>query len=207
MKRSDRGRPWRERAAEARAQLDEWRAVRALVRGFGVRGSDVDDVAQEVATVLHKKTSSTPSESDTTTRPALERRALVWGVARRAALSHRRRCARVRRAMEAAQLMTAPAEPTPEEHAIEHEDAAHVEHAIEALRTAEPALYEVLSRRLDGHAVPAIAEAIGVPEGTAYTRLRLAREALGATARRRAAEQMGHAQRARLKTGARRRWR
>ena len=209
MKRSnsDVERPWRERAAEVRAQLEEWRAVRALVRFFGIRGADVDDVAQEVATALHRKALSEPSGSDATTRPALDRRALVWGVARRTALNHRRRCARRGRALEEAMLLLViAAEPTPEDRAIAREVAAHVERAIETLRTAKPSLHEVLLRHLDEETVPAIAKAIGVPEGTAHTRLRLARKALDAMVQRQTAEQNGRAQRARLKTGARRRW-
>ena len=203
MKRSDTATepPWRARAAEARAQLEEWHAVRALLGRFGIRGADVDDVAQEVVMVLHKRTSS-----DNATTP-IDRRALVWGVAQRLARSHRRRFAKRQRAMEAAALLLlSPAEPTAEERAIEGETAAHVERAIAVLRTAQPSLYEVLSRHLADDAIPVIAKAIGVPEGTAHARLRRARKALGATVRRQTAEQNGRAQRARLTTGARGRW-
>lgn len=181
---------------ETLARFEELKTVRVLVRRFGVRGADVDDVAQEVAKALHAKALS---DRGTT---LIDRRALVWGVARRAALYHRRRNAKRWRAMaEAELLMIAPAEPTPEEQAISREDLARAARALAVLRSAQPALYEVLSRQITGEAVTAIAEASGVPQGTAHTRLRRARKAFEAMVRRQAAEQTSRVQRARFKTG------
>ena len=186
---------WRERAERAREQREEWRAIRALVRRFGVRGADVDDVAQEAALALRGSTSP------------IERRALAWGIARRLSTRHQHRSAEQRRAMEnAAQLMTSTPEPSPEERAFAHHTAAILDRAIGALRTAEPALYEVLLHHLEGLSVTEIAKTIGVPEGTAHNRLRRAREAISATVQREAAAEASRARWVRLTTGARGRW-
>jgi len=186
---------WRERAQRAREQIAEWRALRALVRRFGVHSAEVDDIAQEAALALHRADSP------------LERRALAWGIARRLSMRHRRRSALHGRAMEdASRLASSPPEPTPEDRVFAHDTAAILERAITALRAAEPTLYEVLMHHLEGLSVVAIAKRIGVPEGTAYNRLRRAREEIRATVQRETAAKANRAQRVRLMTGARRRW-
>ena len=207
MKRSDENKPFGARWAETRAQIEELRTVRALVSRLGVRGADVDDVTQEVVMALHCMTSKESTDREASTPIALERRALLWGVARCTVRNHRRRFANRCRAMEGAvHLMILRPEPTPEERMIAREASDHVERAIAALRATQPSLYEVLSRQLAGEKTSAIAEAIGVPEGTAHARLRRARATVDATVQRQAAERKGRANRARLKIGAQTRW-
>ena len=72
----------KDRMTETRVQFEELRTVRVLVRGFGIRGADVDDVTQDVAKALFQRTSKESTDGETTTPTALDRRALVWGVAR-----------------------------------------------------------------------------------------------------------------------------
>ncbi|MBP6835076.1 MAG: hypothetical protein KA978_30100, partial [Deltaproteobacteria bacterium] len=90
---------WRERAAEARARAEEWRTLRALVLRFGVEADQADDVAQEAALPLHRTSS------------VLERRGLVWGIAKNTAAQHlRANMVRLQALEEAAPLLcTRPA--------------------------------------------------------------------------------------------------
>ena len=185
---------WRDRAAEAHARAEEWRTLRALVLRFGVDADQADDVAQEAALALHRPSS------------ILERRALVWGVAKHTAAQHLRADMLRRQVFEeAAPLLCSPPAQAAEDLAIAHGPRAMLERAIEGMRHAAPRLFEVLSLHLDGLTMPEIAAALLVPYGTAQTRFQGARAVLRETVRRWAAEDASRAQWAQLK-GARKRW-
>ena len=186
---------WRERAAQARAQAEEWRTLRALALRFGVDADQADDVAQEAALALHRTSS------------VLERPALVWGVAKHTAAHHMRADMLRRQGFEeAVPLLCSPPAPAAEDLAIAHGPRAMLEQAIEEMRRAEPQPFEVLSLYLEGLTVPAIAAALLVPYGTAATRLQRAREALRETVRRWTAKDANRAQLAQLTKGALKRW-
>ncbi len=169
---------WRDRAAQARAQAEEWRALRRLVMRFGVESDQADDVAQEAALALHRAAS------------ILERRALVWGVAKNTAAQHlRAKMVRDRVLEEAASLLRPSPAPAAEELAIAHGPRVMLERAIEKMKGTEPQPFQVISLHLDGLSVPEIAIALGVPYGTAATRLQRARAVLRATLERWEAEE------------------
>lgn len=186
---------WRDRAAAARLQADEWRAIRVLLFRLGVEADQLDDVTQETALTLHRTTS------------VVERRALVWGIARNKAASHRRTREKRRRVFEeTAPLMRAQPSPTAEDLAIAHGQSAILHRAIEELKDAAPRLHEVLSLYLDGLTVAEIAAMLPVPRGTAETRFRRARMVLRETVRRWTAEDARRERWALLTKGARKRW-
>jgi RNA polymerase sigma-70 factor (ECF subfamily) len=144
-----------------------WRALRRL----GVPEHAVDDAAQEVFIVAAKKLS--------TITPAYERR-FLYGVALRVAANARRaRAARPERAETVELEETASAAPSPEalldrKRARELLDAT-LEAMPDDLRTAF-VLFE-----LEGCSAPEVAALLGIPIGTATSRLRRAREAFRAS--------------------------
>lgn len=186
---------WRDRAAQARAQAEELRTLRALALRFGVDADQADDVAQEAALALHRTSS------------VLERRALVWGVAKHTAARHLRTNMLRRQVFEeAAPLLRASPAPAAEDMAIAHGPRAMLEQAIEEMRRTAPRLFEVLSLHLEGLTMPEIAAALLVPYGTAETRFQRARAVLRETVRRWAAKDASRAQLAQLTKGAPKRW-
>ena len=188
----------RDRAAQARAQAEEWHTIRRLVRRFGVEVDQADDIAQEVALALHR----TPA--------ILDRGVLVRTVAKRKAAIYRRGRGRRFRAMERAATDTrAQTHPPPnaEERMITHGAIAMLRRAIEELKTAAPQLDAVLSLHLEGLTASEIAEVLRIPCGTADTRLRRARATLREQMSRWAAENAHREQWAQLTKGAPRRWR
>ncbi len=143
-----------------------WRALRRL----GVPEHAVDDAAQEVFIVAAKKL--------TTIAPAYERR-FLYGVALRVAANARRaRAARPEKSETVELEETASAAPSPEalldrKRARELLDAT-LEAMPDDLRTAF-VLFE-----LEGCSAPEVAALLGIPIGTATSRLRRAREAFRA---------------------------
>jgi RNA polymerase sigma-70 factor (ECF subfamily) len=160
---------FREHAAYA------WRVLRRL----GVHESDVEDVCQEVFVVIHRRLPEFEGRSAV--------RTWVYGICVRAASDYRRRAHRRR------EIVT---EAPPEQEA---KDDAHQELAAREARThldrilseldddkrAVFVLYEIESLPMND-----VAEAVGCPVQTAYSRLHAAR-ALVATAAKRLRERSG----------------
>lgn len=143
-----------------------WRALRRL----GVPEHAVDDAAQEVFIVAAKKLE--------TIAPAYERR-FLYGVALRVAANARRaRAARPERPETAELEETASAIPSPEALLDRKRARELLDTTLEAmpddLRTAF-VLFE-----LEGCSAPEVAALLGIPIGTATSRLRRAREAFRA---------------------------
>jgi RNA polymerase sigma-70 factor, ECF subfamily len=140
--------------------------VLRTLRRLGVRPAEVDDLAQEVFTVVFRRL----SDYD----PSRPIGPWLFGIAFRIVSVHHR--ARSRRIVEV------PADPL--ELAA---DDAHGPEAGVADRQARRLLLQALDvldldqraalvmHDIDGQAVPAIAEALGVPVPTVYSRLRTAR--------------------------------
>ena len=188
---------WRDRAAANRMQAKEWHAIRRLLMRFGVKADQADDIAQEVALVLHR----TPS--------ILDRGALTWGIVKWKAMTYRRSRRRQHRATaRAAPMIQTEAHPPPsaEERMITYDAIARLRRAIEEMKTAAPQLHAVLSLHLNGLVATEIAEALRIPCGTADTRLRRARTTLRKQMERWAAENAHREQWTQLTKGAPRRW-
>jgi RNA polymerase sigma-70 factor, ECF subfamily len=150
-----------------------WRSLRRL----GVRPADVDDALQEVFVVAARRLADIASGRD---------RSFLFGIAARVA-STRRRTTRRRPEDGEAGLDEKPSDdPDPEE--------------LSELRRARPVLQQILDAmsddcravfilaELEELSTREIAEVLGIPQGTASSRLRSAREDFHAAVRRLAAQ-------------------
>lgn len=147
-----------------------WRALRRL----GVREADVPDVAQEVFVVVHRKLPEFEGRSTLKT--------WIYGICVRTASDYRRR-AHVRRE-EPTDRADEGRRSAPQLADLERQEArALLDAALDALdedKRAVFVLYEI--EELD---MPHVAEALGCPQKTAYSRLYAARKQVEAFVRRR----------------------
>jgi len=162
-----------------RALFDsEFRYVWNTLRYLGVRPADVQDVGQEVFLTVHRLLSG--GEVPRKTRPWL------FAFCHNAASNYRQQ-ARHRR--------EAPSEDAPdppdsakgaEARVAAREESARVAEILDALDLDRRAV--LVSHDMDEIAMPDVADALGIPLNTAYSRLRLARRDFLAAARRRGLE-------------------
>jgi RNA polymerase sigma-70 factor (ECF subfamily) len=138
-----------------------WRVLRRL----GVREADVEDLCQEVFVIVHKKLPDFEGRSSV--------RTWIYGIALRVASDHRRR-AHVRRE-EATGAVPEERLSAPQLRELERERAkAMLDEALAELdddKRAVFVLYEI--EQLD---MKEVAEAVGCPLQTAYSRLHAARK-------------------------------
>jgi RNA polymerase sigma-70 factor, ECF subfamily len=158
-----------------RALFDaEFRYVWNTLRYLGVRPADVQDVGQEVFLTVHRKL--TAGEVPRSTRAWLF--ALCYSAA-----SNYRQLARHRREALGENLPDAPdSARDAEAHLASHQESARVARVLDALEIDRRSV--LVSHDMDGIPIPEIAEALGIPLNTAYSRLRLARKDFVAAARR-----------------------
>lgn len=146
-----------------------WRALRRL----GVRDADVEDLSQEVFVVVHKKLGDFEGRSAMST--------WIYGICVRVASDHRRR-AHVRRE-QPTDRMPDERHSAPQLKELEREQArALLDRALESIdddKRAVFVLYEI--EQLD---MPEVAEAVGCPLQTAYSRLYAARKKVETEMRR-----------------------
>jgi RNA polymerase sigma-70 factor, ECF subfamily len=140
--------------------------VLRTLRRLGVRPAEVDDLAQEVFTVVFRRL----ADYD----PSRPIGPWLFGIAFRIVSVHHR--TRSRRIVEA------PADPLelaaddadgPEANVADRQARRLLLQALDALDLDQRAA--LVMHDIDGQAVPAIAEALGVPVPTVYSRLRVAR--------------------------------
>lgn len=140
-----------------------WRVLRRL----GVREADVEDVAQEVFVVVHRKLDAFEARSSM--------RTWIYGICVRVASDHRRR-AHVRRE-EATSRPPERVGSAPQGKELEARQArAILDAALDALDESKRAvlvLYEIEQVPMKD-----VAEALGCPLQTAYSRLHAARREL-----------------------------
>lgn len=138
-----------------------WRVLRHL----GVRGSDVEDVAQEVFVVVHRRLPAWEPRADI--------RSWLYGIAWRVAKDHRQRAWN----RKSTSLETEP-EPisfdAPDERAIARQALARVEKVLAGLDEEQRMVFVLYE--IEGMTMEDIAAAMSCPLKTAYSRLRLARE-------------------------------
>lgn len=146
-----------------------WHALRRL----GVREADLEDITHDVFLAVLRKL----DEYD----PARPLRPWLFGFAFRFASDYRDR-AQHRREVFAEPLEPPDARPTALERVLENEALAVARGALEQLELGRRAVF--ILHELDECAMPEVAEALGIPLNTAYSRLRLARADLAATVRR-----------------------
>ena len=142
-----------------------WRSLRRL----GIREEDAADVAQEVFIVVHRKLPEFAGRSKVTT--------WLYGVCFRVASERRRARPRAELgAQEAAALVGRPADPATT--AERNEGLAMLERVLDRIPDDQRAVFCLFE--LEGMTGEEIAEALEIPLGTAYSRLRLARAAFSA---------------------------
>ena len=138
------------------------------LRRLGVREADLEDVAHEVFLVVHR---TLPSYD-----PARPLKPWLFGIALRVASDYRR-LAHLRRATP-----PAGAEPTappshegdsPHELLVRKQTQERVIAALDKIPLERRGIFVL--HEMHGHTMPEVADALGVPLNTAYTRLRTAR--------------------------------
>lgn len=142
------------------------------LRRLGVHSSDLDDVTQDVLITLHRRREHyDPSRSLT---------AYVFGYLFRVASDYRRKSFR-RHERTGVAAIAVSSEPSPEEQASTRGRLALVERALEALPEGRREVFVMAV--IEEHSIPEVAEAMGIPLNTAYSRLRVAREEFVAAVR------------------------
>lgn len=146
-----------------------WRALRRL----GVGEADIDDVCQEAFLVVHRKLDTFHGGSSLTT--------WLYGICIRVASEHRRRPHRRREEMT--DTLPETSVPAQQDTALETSRAlAQLDAALDALdddKRAVFVLYEIEQLTMND-----VAEAVGCPLQTAYSRLHAARKIVEAALRR-----------------------
>ena len=150
---------------------------------FGVGTANVEDLAQEVFLVLHRRLDDFDAKQDL--------RSWLFGIARRVAQTHRRGMARAERKLKV--VPAAEPRPAPDEVVARNEEIEMVDRFITSLPDKLRDVF-VLSE-VEGVPAPDIASALDLKVNTVYSRVRLARERFARVLKRhRAAEerQRGH---------------
>lgn len=139
--------------------------VHRQLRRLGVHPSDLDDVTQDVLITLHRR-----REDYDPSRPL---RAYLFGYLFRVVSDYRRRSFRRHERTGIVTEVTSPLA-SPEELASSRDQLAHVERALAALPEGRREVFVMAV--IEEHSIPEVAEAMGIPLNTAYSRLRVARE-------------------------------
>jgi len=146
-----------------------WRALRRL----GVREADIEDVCQEVFVVVHRRLADFEGRSSP--------RTWIYGIAIRTASDYRKRASHVREVATA----TPPdvlSRDNPHDALSARQARATLDRLLDALdddKRAVFVLYEIEEVPMNE-----VAEAVGCPLQTAYSRLHAARKAVAEGARR-----------------------
>jgi RNA polymerase sigma-70 factor (ECF subfamily) len=146
-----------------------WNTLKRL----GIPDRDAEDAAQDVFIVVHRHL----REYDPT-RPL---RPWLFGICYRVAIAHRRRARNQRERID--DVHDVADESRRADDQLEDKQAQDlVRRALDALDLDRRAM--IVMHEYDGAAIPQIAETLGIPLNTAYSRLRLAREQFVAAVRR-----------------------
>jgi RNA polymerase sigma-70 factor, ECF subfamily len=151
-----------------------WRALRRL----GVRDADVEDVCQEVFLVVHRKL------GDFAHRSSL--RTWLYSIALRCASDYRRR-AHVKREATTSQVVDAPIDAPQPTSVADRQARAMLDEILDTLDEPKRAVFVLYE--LEELTMAEVAEAVGCPLQTAYSRLHAAREAFEAGVKRRQAKE------------------
>jgi RNA polymerase sigma-70 factor (ECF subfamily) len=134
------------------------------LRRLGVREADVEDVAHEVFLIVHRRLA--------TYDPARPIRRWIFGIALRVAADYRK-LARTRYEAPTATIDARDSDPMPDERLAAEQLRSTVIAALDALDLDRRAV--LILHDIEEVPVPAVAETLGIPVNTAYSRLRLAR--------------------------------
>jgi RNA polymerase sigma-70 factor (ECF subfamily) len=145
-----------------------WRCLRSL----GVRDAQLDDALQDVFLVVQKRLPEFDGGAQLST--------WLYAIALRIARKYRERARREPLSLDAAPGALREASPAPsgEGHALQNERLALAHAVLETLSDEQREVF-VLAR-VEEMSAPEIAEVIGIPLNTVYSRLRAARLAFDA---------------------------
>jgi RNA polymerase sigma-70 factor (ECF subfamily) len=149
-----------------------WRSLQRL----GVREMDLEDALQEVFIVVHRKLATYDGNARLST--------WLFGICLRVAAGQRRK-AHLRRERASTDWEDAPDDrphANPEASAMRREAEQRLERALDALGLERRAVFVMFE--IEGMPAPAIAELLGVPVGTVYSRLSTARAEFSRAAER-----------------------
>jgi len=138
-----------------------WRSLRR----FGVPEADIDDAAQHAFITLSSRLAEI--------RPGAERSFLL-GTCERLAANQRRKLARRREVADEELERRATREPNPEQMMVEKQRRQKLDEGLAELPLDQRAVFVLFE--LEGFGLREIAESLGIPLGTATSRLRRARE-------------------------------
>lgn len=138
-----------------------WRSL----RGLGVRESELDDAAQEVFVIVHRRLA--------TFRGASTIRAWLFGIVRNVAFKHRRRLARKPTTSETPGTEAVQPGPSALERAQDKEAAAFVQRFLAQLNDKKREIFVLAV--LEEMNIVDVAATLSIPVNTVYTRLRSAR--------------------------------
>ncbi|MCA9671898.1 MAG: sigma-70 family RNA polymerase sigma factor [Myxococcales bacterium] len=142
------------------------------LRRLGVPDRDLEDKAQDVFVVVHRKLADYDRA-----RPI---RPWLTGIAARVALDHLRKAYRKHEDLRE-QIETAHQQRDPEQQLAERQARELVLAALDRLDLDQRAVFVLAD--IEGHSMPEIAEIIDAPLNTLYSRLRLARQRFTRVAR------------------------
>jgi RNA polymerase sigma-70 factor (ECF subfamily) len=134
---------------------------------MGVLRSDIEDLVQEVFLIAHRNGGYTPGPAKPTTYLA--------SIAFRAATTHRRKRQTRSFVQHADEIVERAGDErmSPERYAEQKRQLVLLDRALSALDPDKRAVF--VMAELNGESVVAIAEGLGIPVDTAYSRLRAAR--------------------------------
>jgi RNA polymerase sigma-70 factor (ECF subfamily) len=148
--------------------------VLRILRRMGVPEADLEDAAQDVFVVVHRKLPGYDGRASV--------RTWLFGIAQRIALARRRR-AHARHEVTRADVDTAGQRPSLSEDAAQLDARALLIDAIDRLDSDKRAVFVLYE--IEGFSMHEVAAAVECPLATAYSRLRLARELVRASIERR----------------------
>lgn len=157
-----------------------WRTLQRM----GVGSSDLDDALQEVFVVVHKKLWRYDGSSALTT--------WLFGICLRVASATRRKAYRRRERLDPDWASNAgeSGEGLPEQELLAREARAKLAHVLDELEPGRRAVLVMFE--IESLSCPEIAEQLGIPVGTVYSRLSAARaDFLKATTRLRLRDERG----------------
>jgi RNA polymerase sigma-70 factor (ECF subfamily) len=134
---------------------------------LGVPSADVPDMLQEVFMVVHRKLDTFDGCSKMSS--------WLFGISMRVAASHRRR-AHIRRERPCEELPQQGHSDTPEAAAIARDERTQLDAILNTLDGTKRAI--LVMYELEELSCAEISAQLGIPEGTVYSRLHHAREAL-----------------------------
>jgi RNA polymerase sigma-70 factor (ECF subfamily) len=141
----------------------EYGFVRRTLRHFGIHEDALDDAAQDVFVIVHRRWADYDGRSI---------RSWLWGMARRVAGTYRRTHARRGRRLELASPSSAM--PAADEATERRQAVAFIDAFLDRLDPHKRAVFQL--SEVEGLSAPEIADILGVKLNTVYSRLRVARQ-------------------------------